>query len=84
MLDDRDRKLLELLQHDAGLSVVDLADRVAVMLNGEVVQPCEANIGPSRNGRHETATPRGALACLSRDTRSIDGARSSSITWASG
>lgn len=25
-----------------------------------------------------------ALACLSRDTRSIDGARSSSITWASG
>lgn len=31
-----------------------------------------------------SGTGYGALACLSRDTRSIDGARSSSITWASG
>lgn len=33
MLDERDRKLLELLQCDAGLSVVDLADRVALSVS---------------------------------------------------
>ena len=33
MLDERDRRLLELLQQDAGLSVADLADRVALSVS---------------------------------------------------
>jgi Lrp/AsnC family transcriptional regulator len=33
MLDERDRKILDLLQRDAGLSVSDLADRVALSVS---------------------------------------------------
>lgn len=33
MLDERDRKILDLLQADAGLSVADLADRVALSVS---------------------------------------------------
>lgn len=33
MLDERDRKILDLLQTDAGISVTDLADRVALSVS---------------------------------------------------
>ncbi|MGO4439593.1 Lrp/AsnC family transcriptional regulator [Rhizobium sp. RAF56] len=33
MLDERDRKILDLLQSDAGVSVTDLADRVALSVS---------------------------------------------------
>lgn len=60
MLDERDRKLLDLLQHDSALSVADLADRVALSVSAcsRRIQRLEAE---GYIARHTVVLDRGRL-----------------------